>query len=123
MDPDTARARVTKLEAAVLAIGESDPEYPGLQDALKKARSRAQEKPVQDHGGTELFLERARKRVVAARQEVEKAKEGVVSAEGKLSLEEEEVRKAEARLLVLKQEANHAKPAHVPQFLRISFRS
>ena len=112
MDPDTAllsaRARVTKLEAAMLAIGESDPEYPGLQDALKKARSQAQEKPVQDRiGGTELFLERARKRVVAARQEVEKAKEGVVSAEGKLALEEEEVCKVEARLLGLKQEANH----------------
>ena len=112
VDPDTAllnaRARVTKLEAAVLAMGESDPEHPGLQVALKKARSQVQEKPVQDRiGGTELFLERARKRVAAARQEVEKAKEGVVSAEGKLALEEEEVRKAEAPLLVLKQEANH----------------
>ena len=95
VDPDTAllnaRARKTKLEAAMQAIGESDPAYPGLQDALKKARSQAQEKLVQDCiGGTELFFERARKRVAAARQVVEKAK----------ALEEEEVRKAEARLLV-----------------------
>ena len=81
-----ARVRVTKLEAAMAAIGESDPVFPALQDALKTARALAQLKPVQDRIlGTESFLERARKRVVAARQDVEKAKEAVVNAEGKFS--------------------------------------
>ena len=41
VDPDTvmsnARVRVTKLEATMAAIGESDPAYPALQDALKTA--------------------------------------------------------------------------------------
>ena len=125
VDPDTAilnaRARVTKLEAVMLAIGESDTAYACLQDALKTARSQAQVKPVQDRiGGTEMFLKRARKRVAAARQEVEKAKEGVVSAESKLALEEEEVRKAEARLLVLKQEANNM-PASPPPTVPADF--
>ena len=104
--PDTAmlnaRARVAKLEAAMVAIGESDPAYLALQDALKTARAQAQEKLVQDRiAGTESFLERARKRVVAVRPEVEQAKDAVIVPEGKLALEEEEVRKAEARLLVL----------------------
>ena len=35
-------ARVTKLEAAMAAVGESDPTYEGLQDALKKAKAQAQ---------------------------------------------------------------------------------
>ena len=57
--------------------------------------------------GTKSFLERTRKRVVAARQEVEKAKDAVVIAEGKLALEKEEVRKAETRLFALQ-------PNHTP---------
>ena len=43
----------------MVAIGESDPAYPGIQDALKAARAQAQVKPVQDRiGGTELSRER-----------------------------------------------------------------
>ena len=39
---------VTKLEAAMAAVGESDPTYEGLQDALKKAKAQAQVRPVAD---------------------------------------------------------------------------
>ena len=88
---------------------------------LEDGQAQAQVKPVQDRiGRTEFFLQRARKRVAAARQEVEKAKEVVVNAEGKLALEEEEVRKAEARLLVPQQEASHM-PANPPPTVPADF--
>ena len=78
VDPDTAMAnalaRMSKLEAAMSAVGEEDPIYPGLLEAFKKARAQTQAKPVQDRiAGTELFLKRARKRVEGCRQDVEKA--------------------------------------------------
>ena len=110
-DPDTimanARVRVTKLEAAMQSVGESDPTYPSLLEALKTARSQAQVKPVQDRiAGTEAFLERARKRASVALQELDSAREKLATAEGKLALEEESVHQVEARLLELRQEAN-----------------
>ena len=43
-----ARARVTKLEAALAAVRESNPTYARLQDALKKAKAQAQVRPVAD---------------------------------------------------------------------------
>ena len=71
------RARALKLEAAMQAVGESDPAYPGLLEALKKTRVQAQVKHVQDRiTGTKSFLERARKRVFTSRQEVEKSQRG-----------------------------------------------
>ena len=111
MDPDAfianARSRASKLEAAMQAVGESDPAYPGLLEALKKTRVQAQVKPVQDRiAATESYLERARKRVLSSRQEVERAKETVATAERKLALEEDGVLQAEGRLSALRQEAN-----------------
>ena len=62
------------------SVGESDPMHPSLMEDLKAARSQAQVKPVQDPiAGTESFLERARKRVVCARQEVDNAREKLAS--------------------------------------------
>ena len=101
------RARATKFEAAMQAVGESDPAYPGLLEALKKTRVQAQVKPVQDRiAGTKSFLERARKRVVTSRQEVEKAKEALATAERKLAFEEDGVLQAEGPLSALQQKAN-----------------
>ena len=43
-----ARARMSKLEAAMSAVGEEDPIYPGLLEAFKKVRAQTQTKPVRD---------------------------------------------------------------------------
>lgn len=123
MDPDAAmahaRGRVVKLEAAILAVGESDPTYPGLFDALKRARSQAELRPVQDRiAATETFLERARKRAQKERQEVEKARAILCAAEAKLSQEEDSISQAEDRLHALQEEARGMQesvpPATVP---------
>ena len=111
VDPDTAlanaRLRVTKLERAMEVVGESVPIYPGLVDALKRARTQAQVRPVADRiSATESFIERARKCVEKERKEVEKAKAKLAKAEAQLVLEEESVRERENHLLVLGQEAN-----------------
>ena len=54
------KARVTKLEAAMAAVGESDPTFAGLQDALKKAKAQAQVRPVADRiASSKVFIERA----------------------------------------------------------------
>ena len=44
-----ARSRVAKLEGAMMAVGDTDPTYPGLLEALKQARSQAQVRPVRPH--------------------------------------------------------------------------
>ena len=86
-----ARARATKLETAMQAVGESDPAYPGLLEALKNPRERPGDGCAGPHR-TEFFLEKA----VSSRQELEKASET-----GKLSFEEDFVFQAEGRLLTL----------------------
>ena len=43
-----ARARVSKLEAAIAAVGDSDPTCATLREALVRAKSQAQERPVAD---------------------------------------------------------------------------
>ena len=49
-----------------MAVGESDPTYPGLLEALKQARSQAQVRPVQDSGVSP-------RAVAGVHQDVEKA--------------------------------------------------
>ena len=56
-----ARAQATKLETAMQAVGESDPAYPGLLEALKNPRERPGDGCAGPHR-TEFFLEKARKR-------------------------------------------------------------
>ena len=57
-----ARARVSKLEAAIAAVGESDPISATLKEALSRAKSQAQERPVADRiKHTNIFIERAKK--------------------------------------------------------------
>ena len=43
-----ARARVAKLEAAMAALGEADPTYLALQEALTKAKAQSQVRPVEE---------------------------------------------------------------------------
>ena len=70
-----ARARVAKLEAAILAVGDCDPTFPALHEALSQARRQAQVPPVESRiKSSEFFLERAKKRVEQADKEVEDAK-------------------------------------------------
>ena len=69
-----ARARVTKLETAIAAVGDSDPISVTLKEALSRAKSQAQERPVADcikH--TNIFIERAKKRVASLQQDVTNA--------------------------------------------------
>ena len=57
-----ARARVAKLEAAISAVGVSDPTFPALQEALRQARKHAQVQPVESQvKSSEFFIERAKK--------------------------------------------------------------
>ena len=65
--------------------------YPGFLEAVKQARSQVQVRPQEDCiTNTESFLERAKKRVVGVRQEVEKARDAVTSAETKTVRKDEE---------------------------------
>ena len=83
-----------------------------------KARAQTQSKPEDRIAGTELFIERARKRVEGCREDVEKARDALAAAEAKLLSEEDAIRQAEDRLRVLRQEAvgcvQESPPATVP---------
>ena len=79
--PRNARARVTKLEAAIAAVGDSDPISVTLKEALSRAKSQAQERPVADRiKHTTIFIERAKKRVASLQQDVTNAQAAVVQA-------------------------------------------
>ena len=70
-------------------FGEDDEMFPFIQDALRKARIQAQERPVTERiKSTKLFLERKQKRVEEARQATAKARE--VLAETLVAQEKEE---------------------------------
>ena len=84
-----ARARVSKLEAAIAAVGDSDPTCATLREALARAKSQAQERPVADRiKHTNIFIERAKKRVHALQEDVKMAQAAVVVAQEKLAKEE-----------------------------------
>ena len=93
-----ARARVAKLEAAISAVGESDPTFPALQEALRQARKHAQVQPVESRiKSSEFFIELAKKRVENARKEVEDAKAKAVAAEMTLTSEVRALQDGEQR--------------------------
>ena len=75
-----------KLEAAIAAVGESDPTCATLREALARAKSQAQERPVADRiKHTNIFIERARKRVSSLQEDVKKAQAVVALAQEKLA--------------------------------------
>ena len=64
-----AQERVSKLEAALRAVGDDDDTAPNLREALKRARQQAVPLSIPDKvAQCESFLERARKREAAARE-------------------------------------------------------
>ena len=113
-----ARARVAKLEIAISAAGESDPTFPGLQEALKQARRQAQVQPVESRiRSSEFFIERTKKRLENARKEVEDAKPKVVSAETTLVSEMSSLQEGEQRhaaLLAVASRTSEQPPPTMP---------
>ena len=95
-----AQARVVKLEAALMAIGEADPAAAGLQEALSKARLQAQVRPVQDRiTHTEAFLSRSKKKLETLNAEASRIQEELAQVSAR-------IRDGERRLEALKAEAN-----------------
>ena len=110
-----ARARVSKLEAAIAAVGDSDPTCATLRKALARAKSQAQERPVADRiKHTNIFIERAKKRVHALQEDVKMAQAAVVVAQEKLAKEEVLLREGEVRLQALQPTGWIARRFHPP---------
>ena len=57
-------------------VGESDPIFSHLHDALKKAKAQCQVRPVRIVASTE-FIERAKKRIIGCQAEVCHAQEAL----------------------------------------------
>ena len=103
LNPDeqlqAAQARVVKLEAALMAIGEEDPAAAGLLEALSKARLQAQVRPVQDRiTHTEAFLSRSKKKLETLNAEASRIQEELAQVSAR-------IRDGERRLEALKAEA------------------
>ena len=93
-----ARARVMNMEAAMAAVGESDPAFSHLQEALKKAKAQCQVRLVQDRiASSKDFIERAKKMIVDCEAEVSQAKEVLAKVQSKLQQEEQGLVDGEAR--------------------------
>ena len=106
-----ARERVLKLEAAMAAVGESDPPFSHLHDALKKAKAQCQVRPVEDRiAASKEFIERAKKRIIGCQAEVSHAQEALARVQSKLQFEEQGLADGEARLAALIQESAAAGP-------------
>ena len=118
-----ARARVSKLEAAIAAVGDSDSTCATLREALARAKSQAQERPVADRiNHTNIFIERAKKRVNTFQEDVKIAQAAVVVAQEKLAKEEVLLREGEGRLQALQQEeANGMDCQEVPPTVPCNF--
>ena len=60
-----------------------------LQDALKEAEAQAQVRPVEERiASSKVFIERAKKRIIAGREEVSRAQEVLTTAQANLLTEE-----------------------------------
>ena len=108
--PDEVRqlaiSKVTRLQAAIASLGTDDyDELSSLQQALKRAQQQAIVPPVEQRiADCAQFIERAKKRVDSAKEDVKKATEVQ-------RLREEELAVAEQRLADLQQEASKAAAA------------
>ena len=77
------------------ALGESDPTYRILQEALKKAKALTHVRPVDERIAS---IDRAKKRIGSCREEVVRAKEVLAQAQAKLQPEEQSLVEGEACL-------------------------
>ena len=118
-----ARARVVKLEAAISAVGESDPTFPALREALSQARRQAQVPPVESRiKSSEFFIERAKNRVEKARKEVDDAKAKVVAAEITLTSEVSALQEGQLRHASLLVEASRTEE-QPPRIMPVDFKA
>ena len=89
VSPDEAHeiacAKVKQPQNAIHALDEKDPFVASMRTELQKARSKGRLVPVEDRiKSTTAFFERARKRELAARKELEVAQEDICwSASGR----------------------------------------
>ena len=84
--------------AAMAALGDSDPTYTILQEALKIAKALMHVRPVDERiASSKTFIDRAKKRIGSCREEVVLAQE-VLAAQAKHQLEEQSLVEGEARL-------------------------
>ena len=101
-----ARDRIAKLEAAIAAVGDEDETAPKLKEALRKARQQAQIPPIEVRvKSCEQILDRARKNVFKAQEEVSKAQQFLMEAQKRHEERLIEVTEAERRLIMLQTEA------------------
>ena len=101
-----ARDRIAKLEAAIAAVGDEDETAPKLKEASRKARQQAQIPPIEVRvKSCEQFLDRARKNVLKAQEEVSKAQQFLMEAQKWHEERVIEVTEAERRLIMLQTEA------------------
>ena len=102
---EAARARVLKLQGVLTTLGEDDETYPTILEALKKAQSRAQERPVSERiQSTQSFVDRKRKRVERAKEIMAKVRDTLASAITDLEQQEALLADGERRLAELKVE-------------------
>ena len=100
---EAARARVLKLQGVLTTLGEDDEMYPTVLEALKKAQSRAQERPVSERiQSTQSFIDRKQKRVERAKEIVAKARDTLASAIADQEQQEALLAEGERRLAELK---------------------
>ena len=84
------------------ALGESDPTYTTLQEALKKAKALTHVRPVDERiASSRTFTDRAKKRIGICREQVVRAQEVLAQAQAKLQSEEQSLVEGEARLAAL----------------------
>ena len=117
-----ARARVAKLEAAMAALGEADPIYFALQEALKKAKAQSQVRPVEERiASSKVFIERVKKRIGVCQEELARAQQVLSKAQAKLQSEEQVLAEGEARLADLISESEGSREEGVPPTMPASF--
>ena len=104
-DVAEAQARVIRLQAAVDLLGEDNPDAAGLKTMLAEAKVQTRVAPVGERLDACLkFIERAKKRLESAEQDVIKAQEARVARETELS-------EGLANLQRLRSEATSAVPS------------
>ena len=98
--------------------------YPSLHEALKQAQSQARVRPVEERvEWTKMFIERAKKRVLKAREACARAQATLTEAELQQRKEEDDLADGERRLAALLQEAEATPdvPSFVPPTAPVDF--
>ena len=100
-----ARARVSKLEAAMAAVGVGPDVQCFTRSFEESSRPSSSAQSKTGSFQRRVFIERAKKRVNVCREEVSRAQEALAQAQTKLQSEEQGLVDGEARLAALIQES------------------